>query len=63
MDGEERLAWVCEDGERLLLQLSKCGTGSIQEQMDFCQYALDSFVMECRERIRVLEESANLLNG
>ncbi|RXN24277.1 nesprin-1-like protein [Labeo rohita] len=63
MEGEERLARICEDGERLLLHLTKCGTGSIQEQLDSCQYALDSFVMECRQRIRTLEESANLLNG
>ncbi|XP_043075052.1 nesprin-1 isoform X1 [Puntigrus tetrazona] len=61
-EGEERLAQVCEDGERLLLHLGKCGTGSIQEQLDSCQYALDSFVMECRQRVRSLEESANLLN-
>ncbi|XP_048062412.1 nesprin-1 isoform X1 [Megalobrama amblycephala] len=63
MDGEERLAQVCEDGERLLLHLTKSGTGSIQEQLDSCQYALDTFVMECRHRIRSLEESASLLNG
>lgn len=63
MEGEVRLARVCEDGERLLLHLTKCGTGSIQEQLDSCQYALDLFVMECRQRIRALEESANLLNG
>ncbi len=63
MEGEERLAWVREDGERLLLHLRKCETRSIQEQMDSCQYALDSFVMECRQRIRALEESANLLTG
>ncbi|XP_016311636.1 nesprin-1-like isoform X6 [Sinocyclocheilus anshuiensis] len=63
MEGEERLARVCEDGERLLLHLTKCGTGSIQQQLDSCQYALDLFVMECRQRIRALEESANLLNG
>lgn len=63
MDGEERLAQVCEDGERLLLHLTKGGTGGIQEQLDSCQYALDAFVMECRQRMRSLEESATLLNG
>lgn len=63
MEGEELLAQVCEDGERLLLHLTKGGTGGIQEQLDSCQYALDTFVMECRHRIRSLEESASLLNG
>jgi len=63
MDGDERLSQVCEDGERLLLHLTKGGTGGIQEQLDSCQYALDAFVMECRQRMRSLEESATLLNG
>ncbi|XP_026061707.1 nesprin-1-like [Carassius auratus] len=60
MEGGECLAWVCEDGG---LHLTKCGTGSIQEQLHSCKYALDLFVMECRQRIQALEESAKLLNG
>ncbi|XP_067272909.1 nesprin-1 isoform X4 [Pseudorasbora parva] len=63
MEGEERLAQVCEDGERLLLHLTSGGTGGVQELLDSCRYALDTFVMECRQRIRSLEESATLLNG
>lgn len=63
MEGEERLARVCEEGERLLLHLTKGGTGGVQEQLDSCQHALDTFVVECRQRLRSLDESAKLLNG
>lgn len=62
-EGEERLACVCVDGERLLLHLSKGGTGGVQEQLDSCQNALDMFVLECRQRLQSLEESAGLLNA
>ncbi|XP_073712130.1 nesprin-1 isoform X2 [Misgurnus anguillicaudatus] len=63
MEGKEHLTRVCEEGERLLLHLTKGGTGGIQEQLDSCQHALDTFVVECRQRLRSLDESAKLLNG
>lgn len=54
---------MCEEGERLLLHLTKGGTEGVQEQLDSCQHALDTFVVECKQRLRLLEESAKLLNG
>lgn len=63
MEGKECLTRVCEEGERLLLHLKKGGNGGIQEQIDSCQHALDTFVVECRQRLRSLDESAKLLNG
>lgn len=60
-EGEQRLAQICEEAERLQLHLSKTGAAQVQENLSACQKEWKSHLQTCSQSQQDLQETIDLL--